>query len=236
MSKQVSRTAMVTGSAQGIGAAIVASLQNHGIRVIGVDKQPDSQADVSVQVDLSDWLAIEGLRKYLVDIDILVNNAAVLVEKSVSEFTESQFALIHDVNLRAPFLLCRTAGPAMGARGFGRIINVSSVGARTGGLSDSAVYSASKAGLVSMTKHFARILGPGGVTCNAVLPGAIETPMAAAQFARDPDLRESILQRIPLGRYGSGDDVAEAVSFLASDAAGFITGVSLDVNGGWIMV
>jgi NAD(P)-dependent dehydrogenase (short-subunit alcohol dehydrogenase family) len=165
-----------------------------------------------------------------------VNNAAVLVEKSVSEFTESQFALIHDVNLRAPFLLCRTAGPAMGARGFGRIINVSSVGARTGGLSDSAVYSASKAGLVSMTKHFARILGPGGVTCNAVLPGAIETPMAAAQFARDPDLRESILQRIPLGRYGSGDDVAEAVSFLASDAAGFITGVSLDVNGGWIMV
>lgn len=236
MSDTTPRSALVTGSAQGIGAAIVEKLQEQGLEVIGVDLLEDRQANHSYRVDLSDWDAVHELLSDVQHVDILVNNAAVLIEQSVTDYSARDFALTHDVNLRAPFLLSRELGTSMKARGFGRIINVSSVGARTGGLSDSAVYCASKAGLISMTKHFARILGPGGVTCNAVLPGAIETPMAKAQWERHPHLHDEILQRIPLGRYGTGADVAEVVGFLASDGAGFVTGVSIDVNGGWIMV
>lgn len=236
MSNTVVRSALVTGSAQGIGAAIVEKLQHQGIEVIGVDLLDDHLADRAYRVDLSDWDAVGQLLDDVQYVDILVNNAAVLIERSITEYSEHDFALTHDVNLRAPFLLSRDLGTKMGARGFGRIINVSSVAARTGGLSDSAVYSASKAGLVSMTKYFARTLGPSGVTCNAVLPGAIETPMAQAQWERNPHLRDSIRERIPLGRYGTGADVAEVVGFLASDGAGFVTGVCIDVNGGWIMV
>lgn len=236
MVSRAEQCALVTGSAQGIGAAIVAEFQQRGIRVIGVDRSNDEVSDEFLQVDLADWDAVHDLAKRASEIDILVNNAALLNERSVKEYSQDDFAVLHNVNLRAPFILCRELGPLMMSRGFGRIVNISSVGSRTGGLSDSAVYSASKAGLNSMTKHFARILGPGGVTCNAVLPGAIETPMAKAQWVRHPDLRSSILDRIPVGRFGTGEDVAHVVAFLASEGAGFVNGVSIDVNGGWVMV
>jgi 3-oxoacyl-[acyl-carrier protein] reductase len=114
-------------------------------------------------------------------------------------------------------------------------VNVSSVGARTGGISQSCVYSASKAGMVSITKNFARNFGPHGVTTNAVLPGAIATPMALGQFAKDPDLEQHVINSNPLRRLGEGAEVANVIAFLASNEAGYINGASIDVNGGWVM-
>jgi len=235
MSSVHSRTAVVTGSAQGIGAAISRAFRARGVTVIGVDRQPDSESDEYIQADLSDWDVVMDVAKRTRDADILVNNAAILIQRPVADYLAEDFELLHNINLRAPFLLCREAGAAMAERGFGRIINISSVGARTGGMSDSAVYAASKAGVLAMTRHFARVFAPGGVTSNSVLPGAIYTPMTRAQCERDPAMQRSIIENVPVGRWGTGDDVAEAVTFLASEGASFINGVGLDVNGGWIM-
>lgn len=228
--------AMVTGSAQGIGQSVSRALRSRGTHVIGVDIRPDADADESVTVDLSDWDAVMEVAELAKGVDILVNNAAVLIERPIADYRRSDFDTMFNVNLRAPFVLASAAGSAMATRGFGRIVNVSSIGARTGGQSDSAVYASTKAGMLAMTRHFARVLAPDGVTCNAILPGGIDTPMARAQVERNPDLESMVFSRIPMGRWGTSDEVAEAVCFLASDAASFITGVSLDVNGGWISV
>ncbi|MDA2979922.1 MAG: SDR family oxidoreductase, partial [Actinomycetota bacterium] len=108
-------------------------------------------------------------------------------------------------------------------------------GARTGGIADSCVYSASKAGLLSITKNFARTLGAYGITTNAVLPGGIDTGMASRQFERDETLRDHILSASPLGRLGQAAEVASVVSFLASADSDYVNGASIDVNGGWFM-
>ena len=235
MSSEQRRTAVVTGSAQGIGAAISRAFRARGVTVIGVDRQLDRESDVYIQADLSDWDVVMEVAERTRDADILVNNAAILIQRPVADYVAEDFELLHNINLRAPFLLCREAGAAMAQRGFGRIINISSVGARTGGMSDSAVYAASKAGVLTMTRHFARVFASRGVTSNSVLPGAIDTPMTQAQRERDPAMGDSVVDIVPVGRWGTGDDVAEAVAFLAGDGASFINGVGLDVNGGWIM-
>lgn len=235
MSSEQGRTAVVTGSAQGIGAAISRAFRARGVTVIGVDRQPDSESDEYIQADLSDWDVVMEVADRTRHADILVNNAAILIQRAVVDYVAEDFELLHNINLRAPFLLCREAGAAMAERGFGRIINISSVGARTGGMSDSAVYAASKAGVQTMTRHFARVFGPRGVTSNSVLPGAIDTPMTRAQREREPAMNDFIVEHVPVGRWGTGDDVAEAVTFLAGDGASFVNGVALDVNGGWIM-
>ena len=121
----------------------------------------------------------------------------------------------------------------MKERGWGRIVNMSSVGARTGGISQSCVYAATKAGLIAVTKNFARNLGPYGVTTNAVAPGAIATPMAVEQSLSDESLLERVVQATPVGRLGTAEEAAATVGFLASDEASFITGSSLVIDGGY---
>jgi 3-oxoacyl-[acyl-carrier protein] reductase len=123
----------------------------------------------------------------------------------------------------------------MKERGWGRIVNISSVGARTGAVSQAAVYAATKAGLIALTKNFARNYGPFGVTVNAVAPGAIETPMVAGQAQVTPGFLDQITPQIPLRRFAQPSELAAVVAFLASDAASFVTGATVDVNGGWFM-
>lgn len=231
------RTALVTGSAQGIGLACAVALAATGHRVIGVDVSAhDGEVfDRTVKVDLSDPAACRGLIDEIGRVDVLVNNAAILHEVPIGEFTVDQFDQTLAVNLRAPFLLSQAASVGMAERGWGRIVNVASVAARTGGLSDSAVYAASKAGLVSLTRSFARHLGGSGLTANAINPGGIATPMANAQFERSSELLDRVLAQIPAGRLGEGREVAAVVSFLASEEAAFVNGVTVDVNGGWVM-
>lgn len=231
------RTALVTGSAQGIGRAIANALAEQGNSVIGVDIRAQDRGPMSrtLEVDLAEPLDIERLIADIGPIDVLINNAAVLVEKPIEEMSLEEFDQTVAVNLRAPFLLSRGLGAGMKERGWGRIVNISSVGGRTGGMSQVAAYASTKAGLIAMSKNFARNYGPYGVTVNAVAPGAIDTPMLRSQVEVTPDLEAQLLPQIPLRRFADPTELAAAVAFLASDAASFVTGATLDVNGGWFM-
>jgi 3-oxoacyl-[acyl-carrier protein] reductase len=188
----------------------------------------------TLQADLASPEAIAALLSDVGRVDVLVNNAAVLVEKPIEETSLAEFDLTIAVNLRAPFLLSRGFGAGMRERGWGRIINIASIAARTGGMSQVAAYGASKAGLVALTKNFARNYGPDGVTVNAVAPAAILTPMAESQERVTPGAMATTAATIPLRRIASPSEVATVVDFLASDGASFITGATIDVNGGLV--
>jgi NAD(P)-dependent dehydrogenase (short-subunit alcohol dehydrogenase family) len=231
------RIALVTGSAQGIGRAIAEALATSGHLVVGVDKNDQEPGPMTrvIRADLADPAAVDALIEEVGRVDVLVNNAAVLFERNIDAMSIDEFDMTMAVNLRAPFLLSRGFGGAMCGRGWGRIINISSVGARTGAVSQAAAYAASKAGLIALSKNFARNYGPSGVNVNAIAPAAIETPMAAGLAASTPGLRESLIPDIPLRRFADPSEVAAVVDFLASDRASFITGATIDVNGGWVM-
>ena len=228
------RTALVTGSARGMGAAICRVLQRDGLRVIGADiiEHEHDDSDRYVEIDLSDPAECERLVAEAGEVDVLVNNAAIFFHKPIPEFTVGDFDYTIAVNLRANFLLCRGLVEGMKERGWGRIINISSVGARTGGVSDSAVYNATKAAMISLTKNFARNYGPHGVTANAVAPGFVEGFMTRHVTEAD---RALYMSQIPVGRSSQPEEIAHVVSFLVGDGASFITGATIDVNGGWVM-
>jgi NAD(P)-dependent dehydrogenase (short-subunit alcohol dehydrogenase family) len=167
-------------------------------------------------------------------IDILVNCAAILHRVDLFELDEATFARIIDTNLRSVFWLCRGVIPGMDARGWGRIVNLTSVGIHTGGYSlTSAVYEATKAGVGNLTKTLARALARRGILVNAVAPGAMRTRMILDQTP--PDVLEAVSRDIPLGRLAEASEVAEVVAFLASDRNSYVTGATFDANGGLIM-
>ena len=229
------RTALVTGSAGGIGRQIALELQAAGLDVVGADRvaQTDGALTRTLVVDLADAAACEAAMADVGRVDVLVNNASVLVDRPLDAMELMDFEVLFNVNLRAPVLLTRAVLPAMARRGWGRIVNLSSVGARTGGLSQSAVYNMTKAGLGSFTRFVARHYADSGITSNAVAPGGVETGMTAHL---DDEMRAAIVRQIPVGRMAAPSEVASAVVFLASDGAAFVNGVTLDVNGGWVMV
>ena len=176
---------------------------------------------------VADILATEGR------LDVLVHNAAVLVHRHpIPEVTLDDYDVQSSVNLRAVFFLSQAAAEAMRPNGWGRIIAISSVGARTGGLSNSAIYAATKSGVISLMKNFARNYGRHGITANAIAPGAIEGFMTEHLT---PAEREAFAANVPLGRFGDPIEVAHVVDFLASDRASFVNGATIDVNGGWVM-
>ncbi len=233
------RVALVTGSARGMGRAMCEVLAASGHRVVGLDQLDQDRGTLErvVTADLldpavpaavvADILATEGR------LDVLVHNAAVLVHAHpISEVTLEDYDLQTGINLRAVFFLSQAAAEAMRPNGWGRIIAISSVGARTGGLSNSAVYAATKSGVISLMKNFARNYGPHGITANAVAPGAIDGFMTEHMSAAE---RESFTKLVPLGRFADPIEVAHVVDFLASDRASFVNGATIDVNGGWVM-
>jgi acetoacetyl-CoA reductase len=225
----VPRRALVTGSARGIGRAIAEALAADGLEVVGVDVLEQKGG---IQADLADLRDCARVPLEAGPIDVLVNNAAVLFRTPLEEFTVEEFDRTVAVNLRAVFLLAQALAPDMAERGWGRIVNVSSIGARDGRLSHGAVYAATKAGVIAPTRSFALRYGAAGVTANAVAPGGVETEMTTAI---PEETRARYIAGIPAARFAEPEEVAAVVAFLASERAAFVNGATVDVNGGWFM-
>jgi len=222
-----------------MGRAMCEVLAASGHRVVGLDRVEQERGplervlsvdltDVSVPAQVvADVLSTEGR------LDVLVHNAAVYIPiHPLPEVTLEDFDLQTSVNLRAVFFLSQAAAEAMRPNGWGRIIGISSVGARTGGVANSAIYNAAKAGVISLMKNFARNYGRYGITANAVAPGAVEGFMTAHMTQQE---RDDLVRVLPLGRFAEPIEVANVVGFLASDGASYINGATIDVNGGWVM-
>ncbi|HEY8531925.1 MAG TPA: 3-oxoacyl-ACP reductase family protein [Limnochorda sp.] len=241
------RVAIVTGGARGIGLAIARRLVREGCAVViadvnleqaeqavaSVDPSGDSMA---IQLDVSQYAEVERavaqIRERYGRIDILVNNAGIIRRGDLSTVTEQDWDAVMAVNLKGTFNCCKHVVPVMLERKWGRIINVASIAAKLGDITSAPGYGPSKAGQVALTKTLARQLAPHGITVNAVAPHAIETEMSA-QWS--DEMRQRVIAGVPVGRLGKPEEVAAAVAFLASDEAGFITGATLDINGGALM-
>src|SRR5262249_45195959 len=165
-------------------------------------------------------------------LDILVNCAGVIRRKPVLETTEDDWAFMANVNLKGVLLACQAVAPAMRRAGWGRIVNISSIGADLA-LMNRGAYCVTKAGVGQLTRCLALEWGPLGITVNAVGPGITETPLTRGYLEADPARRQKMIDKVPLRRLGQPDDMAGAVLFLASDLAGYITGQTLYVDGGW---
>ncbi|MBE3595843.1 MAG: 3-oxoacyl-[acyl-carrier-protein] reductase [Hydrogenibacillus sp.] len=246
--KAEARVALISGASRGIGRAIARALAEDGLIVLVGYATNAERAEAlvreiearggtaaAVSVDVRDPKAAEAAVETALErfgrLDVLVNNAGITRDQLLIRMKEDDWSLVLTTNLTGAFYLTKAAArPMMKAR-YGRIINIASVVARLGNVGQ-ANYVSAKAGLIGLTKATALELAPRGITVNAVAPGFITTDMTEAL---DAAVKEELLRRIPLGAFGTPEDVAEAVRFLASDAARYITGQVLGVDGGMSM-
>ncbi len=241
------KTAIVTGAAQGIGRAIAETLAQHGADVAVADLDPGRSQDtvaavaklgrraLNVKVNVADFADVKAMVDQVMKewgkIDILVTNAGITRDGLLLRMKEEDWNLVLQVNLNGTFHCTKAVLQPMTKQRFGRIVNIASIVGVMGNAGQ-ANYAASKAAVIGFTKTVAREYASRQVTVNAVAPGFIDTAMTQGLPA---DVKETLQKQIPLGRLGQPSDVAEAVSFLASDAAGYITGHVLHVNGGMLM-
>jgi 3-oxoacyl-[acyl-carrier protein] reductase len=242
------RVAVVTGSAKGIGKAIALAFIGEGARVALIDVDQAALEILRREIETAGGEAIpipcdvskspevnNGVRR-IVDayggIDILVNNAGIIRRGTIETVTEEDWDRVIEVNLKGTFNCCKAVVEIMRQQGYGKIVNISSIAGKMGDITSAPGYGSSKAGMDALTKTLARQFARYGINVNGVAPHAIETEMSA-QWSEER--RREVIASIPLGRLGKPEDVAEAVLFLASDRASFITGEILDVNGGAVM-
>ena len=241
------RLAVVTGGARGIGRAIVMELLKQGKQVAAIDLNADNLAELQIVAkeagfdvitkccDITKTAQLDEILKGIADehgnIEILVNNAGITRDKLMMQMEEDDFDIIMNVNLKAAFMATKTVLRGMIRNKFGRIVHISSV-AGVMGQAGSANYAASKAGLIGMAKSIAREVGKKGVTANCIAPGFIDTEMTSVL----PDMvKQAAMAVIPMKRMGKPEEIAQAVAFLCSDSAGYITGQVLCVDGGMAM-
>ena len=234
------KTALVTGAAGGIGAAIVKQLRSAGVKVAVADRDvAGMEAEAYLPGNLLEAAYADGLPqaafKALGGLDIVVNNAGVITRGNVTSTTDADWDLSVGVNVQAPFRVCRAAIPIMAERGGGAIVNVSSCwGVRPG--PNHAVYCMTKAAIASLTQCMGMDHAHQNIRVNAVCPNEVNTPMLRTGFAKrgfDPDTAVAELGKtVPLGRIAEPEDIAEIVVFLASDAARYMCGALVEVNGG----
>lgn len=227
--------ALVTGGSRNIGAAIARRLTKDGLRVLVLDVvEPEHDAlDTFFQVDFRDLAATKEVLAKAVDgrrVTRLVNNAGIVNPASLEETTTESLDAVSAINLKAPILCAQAVLPSMKAAGLGRIVNISSRAAL--GKELRTAYAATKAGLLGMTRTWALELGQHGITVNAIGPGPIRTSLFEAVNPPDSPRTKAIVEKIPVRRMGTSEDVAEAVGFFASEGAGFVTGQVLYVCGG----
>ncbi|MGH7236759.1 MAG: 3-oxoacyl-[acyl-carrier-protein] reductase [Nitrospiraceae bacterium] len=242
------KVAIVTGAAQGIGRAIAETLARHGADVVVADLDPGRSHEtvaavgklgrraLNLKVNVAEWNDVKGMTDQVLKdwgkIDILVNNAGITRDGLLVRMKEEDWNLVLQVNLNGTFHCTKAVLQPMTKQRYGRIVNIASIVGAMGNAGQ-ANYAASKAAVIGFTKTIAREYASRMVTVNAVAPGFIDTAMTQGLPA---EVKETLQKQIPLGRLGSPSDVAEAVRFLASDEAGYITGQVLHVNGGMLMV
>ncbi len=244
-----SKVAIITGSARGIGRAIAETLARRGCDVVIADINQESaeatakeiaaatnQKTLAVGVNVSDFASANALvERTLAEfgkVDILVNNAGLTRDKLVMRMEEADWDIVIDVNLKGAFNCSKAVVRSMMKQRYGRIVNISSVSGQAG-QTGQANYSASKAGLIGLTKALARELASRQITVNAVAPGFVLTALTQDLSA---ELKDAIVKATPLGRMGTPEEIAYAVAFLASDDASYITGQVLAVDGGMVMM
>ena len=246
--EKLTRAAVVTGGSRGIGRAVCVALAKQGCNVVvnychgeaaaaetaALCKELGVEA-VTVQADVS---TAEGCKKLFEEavnafgrVDILVNNAGITRDNLILRMSEEDFDAVLNANLKGAFLCCKEAARRMVRQRYGRIVNLSSVVGLRGNAGQTN-YSASKAGLIGLTKALAKEEGPSGITVNCVAPGVIDTDMMASFTAED---KAALAEETPVGRLGTAEEVAKLLLYLAGEDAGYITGQVFGVNGGLVI-
>jgi acetoacetyl-CoA reductase/3-oxoacyl-[acyl-carrier protein] reductase len=238
------KLALVTGAGSGIGKATALALLDAGYHVAcgyngnrkGAEaiRHPHARA---VQIDIASRASIrralsETRKAFRRDIDILVNNAALVQEKPFDSLTDADWDRMLAVNLRGAFILAQESLPAMVRRKWGRIVNITSIGGQWGGMRQ-VHYAAAKAGLINLTHSLARLYSPLGITANAVSPGLVATDMIRKELKSKTGKQKAA--QIPVGRIAEPDEIAAGVVYLVSDGAAYVTGQTLNINGGMLM-
>jgi NAD(P)-dependent dehydrogenase (short-subunit alcohol dehydrogenase family) len=232
------KVAVVTGAAGGIGAATVEAFSREGATVVGVDLHDRSPGDLALAVDVTDELAVEQMFGEVAGrfghIDILFNNAGISPDDdtSVLSTTLEAWQRVQDVNLKSVFLCCKHGIPHLLEGGGGSVINTASFVAVMGAATSQISYTASKGGVLAMTRELGVEFALRGVRVNALCPGPVDTPLLQELFAKDPARAKRRLVHVPMGRFGKAEEIANGVLFLASDESSFMTATTFLIDGG----
>jgi NAD(P)-dependent dehydrogenase (short-subunit alcohol dehydrogenase family) len=238
MGRLEGKVCVITGAAGGIGAATAERFEREGAQVVGVDMREHSIGRLSLQADLSDERAVQSMyaraREELGRVDVLFNNAGISPtdDGSVTETTLEAWERVQDANLRSVFLCCKHGIPHLLDNGGGSVINTASFVSVMGSATSQISYTASKGGVVALSRELGVEFARRGVRVNALCPGPVDTPLLQELYAKDPEAAARRLVHVPMGRFARADEVANAVLFLASDESSYVNATTFLVDGG----
>jgi NAD(P)-dependent dehydrogenase (short-subunit alcohol dehydrogenase family) len=238
MSRLENKICVITGAASGIGAETARLFQAEGATVVGVDLSPDAEGDLAIQADVTDPEQVEGMyaraREEYGRIDVLFNNAGISPndDASVLDTSLEAWQRVQDVNLKSVFFCCKHGIPHLLKAGGGSVINTASFVATMGAATSQISYTASKGGVLAMSRELGVEFARRGVRVNALCPGPVNTPLLQELFAKDPEKAQRRLVHLPMGRFAEVGEIAKAALFLASDDSSYVTASTFLVDGG----